>query len=257
MCTNDNDAATAAVISNLLDSNPNAIAYTTGDNVYPRGSATQFANCYDPTWGAFKDRTRPTPGNHDYEDPGAAGYYAYFGANAGPSGRGWYRFEAGTWRVYAMNSECRIGSTCANDQLKWLKADLAANPHKCVLAIWHRPRWSTGRHGNSLRLAAAYTELYNAGADVVVAGHDHGYQRFAPADSNGAADAAKGIRTFVAGMGGADLYPWTSTSPLLETRDNTTFGALRLDLHPGGYSWQFMPVAGPTGYNDSGTAACH
>ena len=256
-CTNDNDAATAAVVAGVLNANPNAVAFTTGDNVYPAGTSTQFANCYDPTWGAFKGRTRPTPGNHDYDDPGAAGYYEYFGANAGPAGRGWYRYEAGTWRVYALSSECAVGSKCASDQLKWLKADLAANPHKCVLAIWHRSRFSTGSHGNSMRMANVYTELYNAGADVVVGGHEHGYQRFAPADGTGAADPVRGIRTFVAGMGGAELYQWKSTSALLATRDNTTFGALKLDLNAGSYSWEFLPVAGPTGYSDSGTAACH
>jgi hypothetical protein len=256
-CTNDNDTATAGVVASVLDANPLALAYTTGDNVYSKGTAAQFANCYDPTWGAFKARTRPTPGNHDYDDPGAAGYYAYFGENAGPAGKGWYRFEAGTWRVYAMNSECAVGSTCANSQLNWLKADLSANPHKCVLAIWHRPRFSTGLHGNSMRMAQAFSELYNFGADVVVGGHDHGYQRFMPATPSGVSDPTNGLRTFVAGMGGASLYRWKTTSPLLETRDNTTHGALRLDLHPGGYSWAFMPVAGATSYSDSGTAACH
>ncbi len=257
-CTNDHDAETAALVTAVLDNNAAATAFTLGDNVYSTGTAANFANCYDPTWGAFKARTRPTPGNHDYQNnPGAGPYYAYFGANAGPAGRGWYRYDAGTWRVYSLNSECAPTSACAAEQLAWLKSDLANQPHRCVLAMWHRPRVSTGPHGTSMRMNAAFTALYDAGADVVVAGHDHGYQRFAPANPSRVADSTRGIREFVAGTGGAELYEWKTENSLLETRGNVSFGVLRLDLHPGSYSWEFIAVPGPTGYTDSGTTACH
>ena len=257
-CSSTNDTDTAALVKAVLDANSAAVAYTVGDNVYPSGTAANFTNCYDPTWGQFKDRTRPAPGNHDYNNlPGAGPYFAYFGANAGPAGKGWYRYESGTWRVYSLNSEYGVGSASFNNQLAWLKADLAADPHKCTLAMWHRPRFSTGAHGNSTRMAQAFSALYDAGADVVIGGHDHGYQRFAPADPTGAADAARGIREIVAATGGAELYDWKTTSPILEVRDDTAFGVLRLDLHPGSYSWEFVPVTGPTGFTDSGTTACH
>jgi hypothetical protein len=195
-------------------------------------------------------------GNHEYRNvPGATGYFGYFGESAGPPGRGWYRYNAGTWRIYALTTECTQTSQCMLDQLAWLEANLEAEPHRCVAALWHRPRWSTGDHGPSMRLAAGYQLLYDHGAELVVTGHDHGYQRFAPADPAGGADPENGIRQFVAGMGGASLYAWESDSPLLEARDNTTHGVLRLDLAPGGYSWEFLPADGS--YTDSGSDTCH
>jgi hypothetical protein len=257
-CSFDTDTQTGALVKGVLDEDPSATAFTTGDNVYPNGTTANFENCYDPAWGEFKARTWPSPGNHDYSNvPGASGYFGYFGSRAGPPGKGWYRYEAGTWRVYSLNSEYGVDSTNSRDQLAWLKADLAANPHHCVLAMWHRPRFSTGEHGNSLRMAQAYQALYDAGADVVVNGHDHGYQRFTPANPAGTADSVRGIREFVAATGGAGLYAWESESPIVEVRDNTTHGVLRLSLLPGSYSWQFLPVPGPTGFTDTGTAACH
>ena len=255
-CQQTNDSDTAAIVSSVLATDPQTTVFTVGDNVYPNGSAQYFADCYDPAWGGFKPATRPTPGNHEYlNNPGAGPYFAYFGDRAGVTGQGWYRYQAGTWRVYSLNSECTETSACYAAQLAWLRADLAAEPHRCVMAMWHRPVFSTGSHGPSLRMSDFYQELYDAGAELVLAGHDHGYQRFAPADPSGTPDAA-GIRQIVVGTGGAGLYAWKTDSTLIEARDNTTYGVLRLDLTPGGYAWEFMPAGNGT-FTDSGTTACH
>jgi hypothetical protein len=253
VCGSSHDEATAT----LVESQP-GIVFTTGDNVYPQGDAQYYANCYDPSWGQFKDRTRPVPGNHDYyNNPGAPSYFAYFGEAAGPAGLGYYKYEAGTWRVYALNSECAPTSACYAAQMAWLKADLDAEPHECVIALWHRPRWSSGsEHGSSTRMAAFFQTLYDAGADVVLTGHDHDYERFAPTDPSGAIDAAKGLRQWVVGTGGASLYALGTLLPASEVTNNSSHGVLRLDLAPGGYSWHFVPVAGET-FNDSGSASCH
>lgn len=257
-CAHANDSDTAAVVADALAAEPQMRVFTVGDNVYPSGDAQYFTDCYEPTWGAFKADTWPVPGNHEYiNDPGAAPYFAYFGTNAGVAGQGWYRYQSGTWRVYALNSECIKGSACYVAQLNWLSADLAAEPHKCVLAMWHRPLFSTAAHGNSTRMSDIYQVLDNAGAEIVISGHDHGYQRFAPADVSGTPDAGGGIREFVVGTGGAGLYPFTTESALIEVRDSTTHGVLRLVLQPGGYTWEFMPVTGPTAFTDSGTDVCH
>jgi len=257
-CSHTRDSDTAAVVASALATDRAMSAFTVGDNVYPDGSAQFFTNCYEPTWGTFKADTRPVVGNHEYyNNPAAAPYFAYFGANAGSPGQGWYRYESGTWRVYSLNSECVNGSACYVAQLNWLKADLAAEPHRCVMAMWHRALFSTAAHGNSSRMSDIYKALFDAGADLVISGHDHGYQRFAPADVNGTPDAARGIREFVVGTGGAGLYAFKTESALLEVRDNTTYGALRLLLQPGGYAWEFMPVPAPGAFTDSGTATCH
>lgn len=252
-CTSNGDSKTAAVIAGI-----EGIVYTAGDNAYPSGTPEEFATCYDPTWGAFKDRTRPVPGNHDYDTPGGAGYFEYFGANAGKPGEGWYWYEAGTWRVYALNSECADIGGCdvGSAQYEWLAANLAAEPHRCVLSYWHYPLYSSGQHGGSARMAAIFELLYNAGADLVLSAHDHTYERFAKARADGTADPVRGVRQFVIGTGGAALYAFETTHPLSEARDNSTHGVLRLDVSPGAYSWTFLPAGSGT-YTDSGTTACH
>jgi len=250
-CQYTTDTATAAIVEEI-----GGIVFTAGDNVYPDGSAPNFKDCYGPSWGGFKGRTRPTPGNHDYQNnPGAAPYFAYFGSNAGPAGRGWYRYQAGTWRVYALNSECSSSSACGIAQHEWLQDDLAAEPHRCVAAIWHRPRWSTGPHGNSTRMAAVLQLLYDAGAELVITGHDHNYQRFAPAAPDGSADPTRGVRQFVVGTGGAANYGFQTSHPLIEARNSTSHGVLKLDLAPGNYAWEFLATGGS--FTDSGEGACH
>ena len=197
------------------------------------------------------------PGNHDYLTANAQAYFDYFGANAGQPGQGWYAYDAGTWRVYALNSNCASIGGCAvgQAQYEWLAADLAATPRACVLAMWHHPLFSAGPHGNSSAMAAIFDLLDQNGAEVVVNGHDHMYERFAPADSSGAADST-GVREFVVGTGGASLYSFTGWPALLEVRDNTSYGVLKLDLAPGSYSWQFLPAGGGQ-FTDSGSTACH
>ena len=254
---NETDSATAALVQTILDANSTALAFTSGDNVYPDGSLNHFRSCYRPTWGAFKARTRPVPGNHEYyNNPRAEGYFTYFGSRAGPSGRGWYAFSPGEWRVYMLTSECRARSTCFAKQLDWLTADLTKNPRECVMAVWHRPLFSTGEHGNSARMRGVFEALYKAGAELVVNGHDHGYQRLKPVDAMGIEDPRNGLREIVVATGGASLYDFPTNSHLVAVRDNTSHGVLKLTLAPGSYRWEFVPIPGDS-FTDRGTAACH
>lgn len=253
-CTSDGDSQTAALIATV----PGTVA-TLGDNAYPLGLPGQFAECYAPTWGAFKDRTRPAPGNHDYAVPGAPGYYGYFGAAAGQPGKGYYSYELGAWHIVAINSNCAAIGGCGNGspQQRWLRADLAAHPATCTLAYWHHPRFSSGaEHGDDPAMTDIWQTLQDAGADVVLSGHDHDYERFAPQDAAGAADPAHGIREFVVGTGGASYYPFGPREANTEARNNTAFGVLVLTLRPDSYRWRFVPVADGA-FTDQGSGACH
>lgn len=243
-CDNNNDDLTAQ----LLDTIPGTV-FTTGDNAYDSGTSTQYANCYDPTWGRLKDRTKPIPGNHEYRTSDAAGYFQYF--NNVPS---YYAYDLGSWRIYALNSEIDVSAT--SPQVVWLLADLAANPRQCVLAYWHQPRWSSGdHHGSNADYQTLWQILYEAGAEVVLNGHEHNYERFAPMNAAGDADP-QGLREFVVGTGGRDHYGFGKILPNSEARDSTSYGVLKLILHPAGYDWQFVPAAGST-FTDSGNANCH
>jgi uncharacterized protein YjdB/PKD repeat protein len=237
----------------LLDNIPGTV-YTTGDNAYDDGSDADFANCYDASWGRHKARTRPSPGNHEYHTAGASGYFAYFGENAGPAGRGYYSYNLGEWHIISLNSNVSMSSTSA--QVTWLKADLAANPAECTLAYWHHPRFSSGDHGNSSSTQPLWDVLYAAGADVVLAGHDHSYERFAPQTPTGVADPVRGIREFVIGTGGAGFYSFGTVKPNSEVRNTGTWGVLQLTLRSGEYEWKFVPVAGQT-FTDEGSGTCH
>jgi hypothetical protein len=256
--SNTSDTRTAQIVQQILLADSTAIAFTLGDNVYPDGSSAWFSSCYEPTWGAFRTRTRPVPGNHDYyNNPKGEGYFAYFGANAGGDGRAWYRYDAGAWRVYALTSECKRGSRCYYRQYRWLRADLVNNPHQCVLAMWHRPRFSTGEHGSLRRMAPVFHLLYDHGAEIVLSGHDHDYERFAPTDQKGNPDPAHGLRQWVVGTGGASLRPFEAGAlSITESRDSTAHGVLRLDLYAGGYDWQFLTTSNNP-FTDTGSAACH
>ena len=251
-CGGTADEATAL----LLDQIPGTV-FTLGDNVYNDGSAREFAECYEPSWGRHKARTRPASGNHDYHIPGAADYFAYFGAAAGEPEKGYYSYNLGEWHIIVLNTECSDvgGCTMASPQGQWLQADLAANPRACTLAIWHKPRFTSGTRGSASALIDFWQLLYNAGADVVLNGHDHFYERFARQTPTGVADARYGIRQFTVGTGGAGLYPFGTILPTSEARNNTTYGVLKLTLHAGSYDWAFVPIAGQS-YTDSGSAAC-
>jgi hypothetical protein len=238
----------------LLDNIPGTV-FAAGDNAYEDGSASDYTNYYEPSWGRHKARTRPCPGNHDYHTSGASGYFNYFGANAGPSGQGYYSYDIGDWHIISLDSEIGMGSGSA--QLTWLTADLAASSKDCTIAIWHRPRFSSGDiHGDQTDTQPLWQALYNAGAEIVICGHEHDYQRYEPLDASGNPDATRGIREFVAGMGGANLYAISSPSSHLQAYNTDTYGVLKLTLGPGTYTWEFIPIAGQS-YTDSGSGTCH
>ena len=249
----DGDEQTAQI----LDGQSGTIAVV-GDVSQTDGSTASFTDCYEPTWGRHKARTRPAPGNHDYRTPGAAPYYEYFGAAAGPPGQGWYSYDLGAWHVVSLNSNCLfVGCEAGSPQEQWLRADLAANPAACTLAYWHHPRFSSGRPLQLEEMEPLWAALYEAGAEIVLSGHDHIYERFAPQTPIGDPSPTYGIREFIVGTGGfghSGLQP--VPLPLSTVRNNDTLGVLRLTLDPTGYAWTFLPVAGAT-FSDSGTGVCH
>jgi ABC-type transporter MlaC component len=254
-CISDGDEATA----NLLDRMDGAVVVTLGDHAYEAGTPIEFAACYDPSWGRHKARTRPTPGNHDYLTPGASGYFEYFGSAAGDPRRGYYGYDLGTWRVIALNSNCdEIGGCGAGSpQEQWLRQELAANPRRCTLAYWHHPRFSSGPHGSDRTYEAFWHALHERNAEVVLAGHDHTYERFAAQRPDGTADPRRGLRQFVVGTGGGSHHRFTGP-PIAnsEARNDDTFGVLKLTLYPASYEWEFIPVSGRP-FTDAGTGACH
>jgi hypothetical protein len=250
-CSNDYDEATAKI----LDANPTGTVAVLGDNVYSDGSASEFANCYAPTWGRHFNRTRPSVGNHEYQTPGATGYYGYFGAKAGDPANGYYSYDLGAWHIIVLNSNiARDGSSA---QLQWLRADLQANSGKaCTLAYWHHPRFSSGTHSNDASQAPFWDALYAANADVILTGHDHNYERFAPQTPAGVADNARGIRSFIVGTGGTELRTLGTTKANSQVFNSTVHGVLKMILSPTGYSWRFLTVAGQT-FTDFGSGSCH
>jgi hypothetical protein len=253
-CSSDGDEATAA----LLDGLSGTIA-TLGDHAYRSGTPQEFADCYDPSWGRHKDRTRPAPGNHDYETSGAAGYFDYFGAAAGEPGKGYYSYDLGTWHIVVLNSNCSQVGGCGEGtpQEQWLREDLAAHPATCTLAYWHHPLFSSGmEHGGNESMQPVWQALYDAGADVVLAGHEHNYERFAPQDATGATDLERGIRQFVVGTGGKSLYEFGEALPASEVRNADAMGVLMLRLYATGYEWEFVSIAGAL-FEDTGTWPCH
>ena len=253
-CGNDFDEATAS----LLDDQPGLVA-TLGDNAYSSGSDAEFANCYGPTWGRHKDRTRPAVGNHDYHTPGAAGYFNYFGSAAGDPYRGYYSYDYGAWHIVVLNSNCAPAGGCdvGSPQEQWLRADLTASRAFCTLAYWHHPLFSSGEHGSNPAFIPFWQALYDYGAEVVLAGHDHDYERFAPQTADGAVDPLRGIREFVVGTGGGSHYLFARPpEPNSEVRNDNTFGVLQLALHTASYDWEFIPIEGQT-FTDAGSAPCH
>jgi len=248
ICTRTTQEATAK----LLDAIPGTV-YTLGDNAYPDGSAADYTNCYNPSWGRHKARTRPTPGNHEYSTPGAAGYYGYFGAAAGDPTQGYYSYDLGDWHIVVINSD--LGHDPGSTQEQWLRADLAAHPKTCALAYWHYPRFSSGAQMDTT-MRAMWQALYDYDADVVLSGHDHFYERFAPQAPDGTADPVRGIREFVVGTGGNGLHSFLTPVANSEVRNNVTYGVLRLTLWATSYDWEFVPVAGAT-FSDKGSGLCH
>jgi acid phosphatase type 7 len=248
----------AGVTARLLDDLPGTIA-ALGDTVYPRGTPAEYASCYAPTWGRHKARTRPAVGNHEYGTPGASGYFGYFGAAAGEPGKGWYSYELGAWHVVVLNSNCSEVGGCGpgSEQERWLRADLTAHPTTCSLAYWHHPRFSSGNaHGSSGVTAPFWRALRDHDAELVLGGHDHDYERFAPQNADGLADRG-GIRQFVVGTGGADLRQFEDQpAPNSEVRFAGSFGVLSLRLETGAYEWRFVAQPGSSA-RDTGRQPCH
>lgn len=243
-------AQTAALVTAM-----DAAVLTVGDNTYPVGAHTEFADCFDPTWGRFGARLRPSPGNHDYQTPDAAGYYAYFGDRAGPGMRGYYSFDLAGWHIISLNSA--VDAKAGSPQYRWLVDDLEASSEAlCTLVVWHHPVFSSGPHGNDPRMGDILTVLHAAGSDIVLAGHDHVYERLEPHDAAGESDPRRGIRSFTVGTGGARLYQFKTPHPRSEVRDASTHGILRLRLGSGKYRWEFVPVGGGPA-RDRGEGRCH
>lgn len=234
----------------LLDAFPGTI-FAAGDLAYPAGAAGDFQNCYEPTWGRHKHRTRPAPGNHDYETQQAAPYYAYFGANAGPARLGYYSYREGEWLVLSLNSNIAAGKDSA--QAAWVRETLASNSSTCTLAYWHHPLFSSGPNGPNAVMRDIWRILDDNGADVVISGHDHLYERFAPQDATGRADPG-GLRQFTVGTGGAHLYAPRSISANSESI-GSVHGVLRMTLKASSYDWQFISIPGKS-FADSGSAQC-
>lgn len=251
------DLSGAEATAKLLEKIPGTVM-AVGDLAYPNGTKENFV-CYDKTWGRVKSRTRPAAGNHEFHSSGATPYFEYFGPAAGDPKNGYYSYELGAWHIIVLNSECKEVGGCeaGSRQEKWLRADLSAHPAACTLAYWHKPLFSSGgAHGNDLDLKPFWQALYDANADVIVAGHDHDYERFAPQNPDGVADAKRGIREFVVGTGGKNHRPFGESKQNSEVRDSTAFGVLKLSFRPKGYDWEFVPEAGK-GFTDSGSGSCH
>ncbi len=223
-----------------------------GDAQYPDGTLADFQASYHPTWGRLKPRTRPVPGNHEYQTPGARGYYDYFGSRAGDPSKGYYSFDLGTWHVIALNSEKDTAATGA--QVSWLKADLEAHPNRCTLAFYHRPRWSGGSHGDSTAVAPFVRALYDADADLILNGHEHDYERLHPLNPAGVRDDLRGVTQIVSGLGGKDTRRITPRSTTAAS-DASSFGYTRLVLRRGYAEVSYRAAVGT--YTDSTTVTCH
>lgn len=255
-CRREGDEATAELIEGI-----DGTVLALGDEAYPDGTAEEFEDCYDPSWGQFKGRTRPVPGNHEYFTEGAAGYFGYFGEAAGDPGEGYYSYDLGSWHLIALNSNCEyVRCGPGSPQTRWLEEDLAANDEaQCTLAYMHHPRFSSGEKRGSTDggVERLWEALYEADTDVVLAAHEHNYERFSPQNPQGGTDPERGIRQFVVGTGGAaENYPIGDRLGNSTVYNDQTDGVLKLVLEEESYEWRFMPVEGET-FTDSGSAGCH
>jgi hypothetical protein len=255
------DPTGALATAALIDSFPNAMVFVAGDLPHNNGTDGDYAHIYDAAWGRFKTRTIPALGNHEYYSGFPFGYFDYFGPAAGDPTKGYYSLNLGSWHIIVLNTNlaCSVISCSAGSpQEVWLKNDLAANTQPCTMAIWHHPLYSSTGTGPGPTTAVRpfWTDLYNANAELVINGHAHVYERFAPQDANGNLDTARGIIEIDAGTGGASHFSFSTTAPNSLVRNNTAFGVLELTLHSSSFDWQFIPQAGQT-FTDSGTQACH
>ena len=237
--------------ASLLDKEP-GLVLPLGDLAYPEGALEEFELCYDPTWGRHRWRTRPVPGNHEYKTPDAAGYFAYWGEQAGEPGKGYYSYDYGEWFILALNSEIDVSAD--SEQLAWLQRELAATDKRCILAYYHRPRFASGKHGRSQRMHDVFRTLYDYGVSVVLNGHEHHYERLVPVDPDGEYAPHRGIRHFIVGTGGAGTRP-TLGGPVTQALEGDGWGILRVELRPTSYAWDYLSGA-DDGFSDSGEANC-
>lgn len=258
------DLSGAEATAKLIEKIPGEV-FAAGDLAYEKGTAEEFANCYGKTWGRFRSRTHPAPGNHEfYGAKDGSPYFNYWGAQAGPPEKGYYSFDLGVWHVIALNTNCTApglgGCGAGSPQDLWLQKDLAAHPKSCVVAFGHHALFSSGilkKHAIHPELRQLWQDLYKEHADLMLNGHEHSYERFAPQDPNGNADSKNGIREFVVGTGGRSNDPLGFATPNSEIRNASSFGVLKLTLWTGKYSWEFIPADSEAGFRDSGSGTCH
>ncbi len=252
-CSQNNDGATAR----LLLRRPGTVL-TLGDNAQGKGAWSEFKNCYRRTWGKYKIRTMPSVGNHEYATTGAEPYFEYFGARAGPAGNGYYSYDRGSWHIVVLNSNCdRVGGCGSRSpQRRWLRKDLAAHRSRCTLAYWHHPLYASGTGSDTPEVRPFWDILYNRGADMILSGHAHRYERFRPITPSGV-PSASGIRQFIVGTGGEPGgKQYGPNDPNMQVKNRNTPGVMKLTLRADSYSWQFVPIAGKT-FTDSGSDQCH
>lgn len=252
-CDWKGDEATSDVLDRF-----DGTVITLGDLAYESGSRNEFERCYDPSWGRHKDRTRPVPGNHEYKTHRAAGYFEFFGSAAGDPDKGYYSYDLGDWHIVALNSNCGEVGGCdaGSPQVRWLRADLRASEADCTLAYWHHPLFSSGKESSTTEVRPLWETLYKHGADIVLSGHAHTYERFAPQDPMGGADPSRGIRQFIVGTGGANFHEFGSPQDNSEVRIAGTAGILKLRLRAKAYAWRFISV-GSKQNDEKGVDDCH
>jgi len=254
-----NAEATARLLDRFFENlnGEEAVVFTAGDTAYKRGRTEEFSDCYDPTWGRHKERTRPAVGNHEYKTRDAAPYYAYFGDRAGDPKQGYYSYELGDWHIVVLNTVCKKVGGCdeGSPQYEWLLSDLEQNDKRCVLAYSHHPMFSSGKHGGEKAVRPLFRLLHQNGAEAFVSGHDHNYERFAPQDPEGKADSEHGVRQFVVGTGGRELRRVGRASANSEVLSREAYGVISFRLLPDSYEWEFHPIAGEQ-FTDSGEGVC-
>ena len=253
ICGQEGDDLTAKILNDIP-----GIIFTTGDNNNESGTLWEFEKCFGPSWGQFKDRIRPSAGNHEYLVPDAADYFTYFGAAAGDIYKGYYSYDYGNWHIIVLNSNCGWVGGCgpSSPQITWLREDLASHNSLCSLAYWHDPRWSSGLGGSSFWLDAFWKTLYEYGVELVISSDDHDYERFAPQDTEGNLDTETGIRQFVIGTGGAGQRPFHKILENSEVQNSGTFGVLKFELYEDRYEWEFLAVEGDS-FEEKGQDFCH
>ena len=256
-CRSTGDEATAALLENI-----DGTVAVLGDNVYDSGTSLEFQRCYDPSWGRFKARTKPSVGNHEYLTAGASGYFGYFGTAAGDPQKGYYSYDLGAWHVVVLNSNCaEVSCAAGSTQEQWLREDLRTHPNDCTLAYWHHPRFASSGVGSNTAVAPFWQALYDANAEVVLNGHAHNYERFAPQRPDGTLDREKGIREFIVGTGGKSLNSFPTVRKNSLVRLNDAYGVIKLTLHSNSYDWQFVTAPNVTAPNptvaDIGNGTCH